>query len=587
MYTNNKELSQGFQVGSQTPIDDRLVAATTSALQNLGTGNVFAYKYYEGLKVLVLSNLKEYIWKESATGLLTTSFTYPANIVSAGITYSNKAFNWVEYTTSSNLGTGTINRGTRWTSANSLGDASFIDNGTNIEFNSSAISDTFTQVALNSSLPTAFKVINSGSAYSGDICVSAVLTGASNGSKLYSAHSISTTATNMITGYSATLTNVNSSSLVGARNTISGGTDVAAGSVNKITTSLGFAIGGSFSSGFSSTLSGDSIYKPSEGTSFGLTISSGINTGNPGNVVGFKAQTIEDNSNDNYGLIVETKNAGSGLDYPLWVQDGTATQNSLNKVLVADTLGKMTLSHLSDISINNSSQAITSSAISILAAAPFGTLYFDTTSNSITVALPAANTVTGREYKIKRISGGTNTLTIDPNAAETIDGASTKVLYHQWDSIKIQSNGIEWRVISNYLDISPMKIGEIAGQGGQAFMAHKDHFNATDYALVHTISGGTYVNAKATWGLFLQEDGGSSISVGTDDVTVDTGKLSISSISHAGAAGSAVLNLTPMAGTLATALTPANGDVIMVSSTNGVFTSTGLWFYIGGAWTKA
>ena len=25
MYTNNKELSQGFQVGSQTPIDDRIV----------------------------------------------------------------------------------------------------------------------------------------------------------------------------------------------------------------------------------------------------------------------------------------------------------------------------------------------------------------------------------------------------------------------------------------------------------------------------------------------------------------------------------------------------------------------------------
>jgi len=99
MYTNNKELSQGFQVGSQTPIDDRIVVATPADLQNLGTNNVFAYKYYEGLKVLVLSTLKEYIWKESATGLLTTSFTYPVNIISAGINYSNRSFNWVEFTT--------------------------------------------------------------------------------------------------------------------------------------------------------------------------------------------------------------------------------------------------------------------------------------------------------------------------------------------------------------------------------------------------------------------------------------------------------------------------------------------------------
>lgn len=47
-----------------------------------------------------------------------------------------------------------------------------------------------------------------------------------------------------------------------------------------------------------------------------------------------------------------------------------------------------------------------------------------------------------------------------------------------------------------------------------------------------------------------------------------------------------VFNLVPITGVAATALTPNEGDIVMVSSTDGVFTSIGFWGYQNGAWTK-
>ena len=97
MYSNNKKvLTEGWHVGSQTPIDDRLIFADLTDLQNLGAGNVNAYRYYEGMCVWVLGTSREYIWVEAPAGALTTSFTYPANTIVNGINYSTRSFNFVE-----------------------------------------------------------------------------------------------------------------------------------------------------------------------------------------------------------------------------------------------------------------------------------------------------------------------------------------------------------------------------------------------------------------------------------------------------------------------------------------------------------
>jgi len=95
---NKKSLIEGWRVGSQTPIDDRIILNAYEDLLDLGPTDVDAYRYYEGLKVYVLENEREYAWVESTIGALPTPFTYPSNIVVNGITYSDRTFNFVKTT---------------------------------------------------------------------------------------------------------------------------------------------------------------------------------------------------------------------------------------------------------------------------------------------------------------------------------------------------------------------------------------------------------------------------------------------------------------------------------------------------------
>lgn len=69
----------------------------------------------------------------------------------------------------------------------------------------------------------------------------------------------------------------------------------------------------------------------------------------------------------------------------------------------------------------------------------------DTTSGSITVNLPAA-TGSGRTLNIKKLASA-NTVTVDGNSSDTIDGGTTAVLTTQYESITIQD------VASNTWDI--------------------------------------------------------------------------------------------------------------------------------------
>lgn len=64
-----------------------------------------------------------------------------------------------------------------------------------------------------------------------------------------------------------------------------------------------------------------------------------------------------------------------------------------------------------------------------------------------TITLPAAASHIHRIYNIKKIDASANTVTIDGNASETIDGAATKVLAVQYDSYTIQSDGTGWYII--------------------------------------------------------------------------------------------------------------------------------------------
>lgn len=62
-----------------------------------------------------------------------------------------------------------------------------------------------------------------------------------------------------------------------------------------------------------------------------------------------------------------------------------------------------------------------------------------------TITLPAAVSHSGREYRIKNINTGI--VTIDGNASETIDGATTYALSSQYASVDIICDGSNWHIV--------------------------------------------------------------------------------------------------------------------------------------------
>jgi hypothetical protein len=76
------------------------------------------------------------------------------------------------------------------------------------------------------------------------------------------------------------------------------------------------------------------------------------------------------------------------------------------------------------------------------------TLECDATSGSFVVTLPAAAGCTGRRYAFHKNDASANTVTVDANASETIDGATTVILGGNVGNshLVIVSNGTNWRI---------------------------------------------------------------------------------------------------------------------------------------------
>jgi len=71
-----------------------------------------------------------------------------------------------------------------------------------------------------------------------------------------------------------------------------------------------------------------------------------------------------------------------------------------------------------------------------------GTILVDTTAGNVTVTLPA----NGLTYRIKRITGGTNTLTV-ATAAGNIDNAATASIKNQYESVTLKSDGTDYWIV--------------------------------------------------------------------------------------------------------------------------------------------
>ncbi len=67
-------------------------------------------------------------------------------------------------------------------------------------------------------------------------------------------------------------------------------------------------------------------------------------------------------------------------------------------------------------------------------------------TSNITVTLPTAVGNSGKPYTLKKIGNNTATVTIDAAGSETIDGATTLLLYIRYDSVAIISDGSNWYI---------------------------------------------------------------------------------------------------------------------------------------------
>lgn len=71
----------------------------------------------------------------------------------------------------------------------------------------------------------------------------------------------------------------------------------------------------------------------------------------------------------------------------------------------------------------------------------------DASTGAITVTLPSAIGISGREYTIKKIDASGNAVTLATTLLQTIDGATTRTLAAQYDYIRVKSDGANWDIV--------------------------------------------------------------------------------------------------------------------------------------------
>jgi hypothetical protein len=65
----------------------------------------------------------------------------------------------------------------------------------------------------------------------------------------------------------------------------------------------------------------------------------------------------------------------------------------------------------------------------------------------ITVTLPTASSMTGKQVTIKKIDSGDGGLTVEGNGVETVDGTLNRVLASRYSFMTVLSDGVSWHII--------------------------------------------------------------------------------------------------------------------------------------------
>lgn len=93
---------------------------------------------------------------------------------------------------------------------------------------------------------------------------------------------------------------------------------------------------------------------------------------------------------------------------------------------------------------NNSSQIIAWANAQYAVSANNATILVNYPSAPFGVVLPTAASLTGQQYKIKKIDSSANAVTVSTTSSQTIDNALTYPLSSQYQSVTLQSDGSNW-----------------------------------------------------------------------------------------------------------------------------------------------
>lgn len=132
--------------------------------------------------------------------------------------------------------------------------------------------------------------------------------------------------------------------------------------------------------------------------------------------------------------------------------DGNTIYPSLQNITLINS-SDITVTESNVLYINNQkystvlmgdSTSITNSASPYTLTNATKTLFCDATEGNITVNLPTAADINGKLFEVIKSDSSINTITINANGSETINGLSSAALSAQYDILKIVSNGTEW-----------------------------------------------------------------------------------------------------------------------------------------------
>ena len=90
---NETKILGPLKTGSQSPLDGKNYFKNLDDSKNVLNNRPL--EWYKYMTAIDLSTGTEYLWVESVQGIIQGGYTYPNNISSFGINYSNKTFNFI------------------------------------------------------------------------------------------------------------------------------------------------------------------------------------------------------------------------------------------------------------------------------------------------------------------------------------------------------------------------------------------------------------------------------------------------------------------------------------------------------------